>query len=56
LTLDVSRSSIDAFIKAFGLDSTVTTSLKCTTTKAEVWDLAPFTKFDAYGAEHFGTV
>jgi hypothetical protein len=53
---DVSRSSVDSFIKLHDLPAQYTATDNGATTTAELWDLSPFTNFDAYDDTHFGTV
>jgi hypothetical protein len=47
---------VHAFINAHGLPSDVIAKDDTTRTTAELWDLAPFTNFDAYDDKHFGNV
>jgi hypothetical protein len=53
---DVSRSSVDAFIKLHDLIVQYTVTNNGATTTVELWDLSSFTNFDAYEDKHFGTV
>jgi hypothetical protein len=53
---DVSRSSVDSFIKLYDLPAHYTATNNGATTMVELWDLAPFTNYDAYDDRHFGTV
>jgi hypothetical protein len=53
---DVSRTSVDSFITRHCLTPTVVANDKTTKTTTQLWDLAPFTNFDAYSDQHFGTV
>lgn len=55
-TKDLSRSSMDAFTRKHVLPTIVTTCEATTKTIAEIWDLAPFTAFDAYDECHYGNV
>jgi hypothetical protein len=53
---DVSRASVDSFIKLHDLPAKYTASDNGATTTSELWDLSSFTNFDAYDDKHYGTV
>jgi hypothetical protein len=56
VTKDISRTSVDSFIKHHGLAPVVVASDKGTRTTVELNDLSSFTDYDAYDDKHFGTV
>jgi hypothetical protein len=58
-TKDVSRVSLDDFIRVNGLTAHVLIVDRENyngPVKVELWDLSPFTRFDAYDDRHFGNV
>lgn len=56
ISKDVSRTSVDAFISTYDLQSTVKTSQTSTTTTAVIDDLSPFCRYETYDTKHNGTV